>query len=566
MMKYFYSIFILLLLSGINYQAYTQNDTISALPYFQSFETADSSWYFTGQPDTINSQSRWGIGSDAALTPDYYPSGKRALICETSIFAELHHAYSPVFNISNLSELRCSFEAFSRQGLGTGPFYFPFEYAIDSDSIWNPINLSNYLFTPWTKINLNLDSLLGGNYIQFRFGSLTLNISYVDNFYLGLQNQVQDLCLNRFVNPNKCLDTLSQAISVEIINKGQNPVSQIELNLRFYGDSVKSETSIVTINPGDTIIHTFSDSINQLSYADDDIEVWIDTISDINTFDNYLVYFDRPTNVTIDTLPYIKSNIDNQYPEWTYSGPGAFNFLTGYFNKQYESPCFDFSNIDYPVLSFKIDATQPFDNIGIITLSYSTDGGNTLNFVDTVIKLESFNGTTANENFVYHFYELGGKENVKFIFHKMNQTLLALSGVTPSNIAVSDYTKNIAPLSIINTNCFTYALSTFFVEIENRGLFDAQNFAVTLHVDTITISDTIPFLAAGDTLIHYVSIGQPMNTPSMKTVTVFTSWVDDMVQNDNTLIQDFHLPGIISQYPYNWTPDSLPEYWHPNQP
>ena len=566
-MKYLYPVLVLFFILSSLFSTMAQTDTLSTYPYYQNFENDTIGWHLPGEPDTIGAFSRWEVRYDSLTTPDYYPSGNMALFCNSGLAQSTYYAYSPIFNIAGLLHIDCRFLAFSRQGSNIAPFLLPMEVRVDNDTVWSAIDLSQYQFLPWTDISLNFDSLVGYNFLQFRFTSLPLNACYIDNFYFGEGSTLaNDIKLSRFISPTKNLDTLAVPIQVEIVNTGTQALSQFGINMRFHGDSIVSDTVNTALPPGDTLVYAFSDSILQSDYAYDDLEVWLAEGTDVNTFDNHLVYYNRPTNMVIDTLPYNKSSLDNAYPEWTYSGPYAFNFLLGYYYKMYESPRFNFSNIELPAIDFRIEVTQPFDNVGMLLLFYSTDGGNSLHFVDTVIEVKSFNGTTASDYFEYTFPELAGNDNVKFVFHKINQSFTALSGVTPTNLSVTDYSKNIAPISIKNTNCYSYALSTFFVEVANLGLYDAQNFDLVFHVDTFTLSTTIPLLTAGDTLVQSISIGQPLEVPDIKNITVYTTWIDDLVQNDNTLTEKYHLTEMVQQYPYRWNVDSLHTEWYPNQP
>ncbi len=365
------------LLTGlmISFYSFSQNDTISVYPYYQNFENNLNGWTYSGDVSPVG-ENYWHLAKADFMAL----SGRKVLAHETPAIGYDSKIYSPVFDISNLNQLYFECSAFNYMGSNYGPGHVTISYSTNNGQTWTGLANITQDHLPWTKFDFTLDSLLPDSSIIFMFdgGFLSGNV-LVDNFYVGESLPQEDLGINRILMPSGCMEPGFYNITIELANPGIMQFAYLEFETIFNNDSVAYDYFSGVITPGDTILYTLSNAIYIDSLINNNFMVSLVSAYNFNTFNDDAHYQNPYVGSHVQNLPWISGNMEN----WICYGLHDFNPETegAYISiphlnyRFYESPCFDFSNADLPVLSVEYFADFTTFQQADISLFYSENNG-----------------------------------------------------------------------------------------------------------------------------------------------------------------------------------------------
>lgn len=193
----------------------------------------------------------------------------------------------------------------------------------------------------------------------------------------------------------------NDTVTLTVRNNGSVSIGSFVVGYRINnGTATTSPTIFQTINPGQTYVFKFNAAVN-LNLSSASFKAFVTTANDVNrNNDTLAINFSSKIN----TFPYLE-NFDNNDGAWRTGGGNtswawgvpnkpavvsAFNstptgtkaWFTGGLTNAYnpsetswlESPCFDFTNVKYPELQFKIIFDME-PNWEVMTMDYSLNGG-----------------------------------------------------------------------------------------------------------------------------------------------------------------------------------------------
>jgi len=222
----------------------------------------------------------------------------------------------------------------------------------------------------------------------------------IDNFRIySVKNDVQLLSVLAPVNFNCDID--SSALIVKIYNSDNLPQDTVALFYRLDNGSVLTDT-IWFLAAKDTVTHTFSTPLKNLSHGTHRIDVWLAADGDNYQQNDSILNYQFRNQYNIASFPYLE-NFETGgggwytagfNSSWQYGVPNSIRQrtaasgshvwatnLTGNYNDNEESylysPCFDISALQNPMLSFSL--STHIENCGGSLcdgawLEYSTDG------------------------------------------------------------------------------------------------------------------------------------------------------------------------------------------------
>lgn len=238
-----------------------------------------------------------------------------------------------------------------------------------------------------------------------------------------------DIFLTRFISPiNECGLNSQQIVSVVVKNNGTNPAANIPLTLVLNGQTIANEVYTNTIAPGDSIIFTFTNTVNAgqsgasyqfqvySSYPNDEY-IYNDTLN--ASFVNTSV--DLP--LSVDFTNFNGTNLSAVFPGWNEAqgivpsgtssmwvnrnGVGGSSNTTAKVNF-YSSPirewilgpgfiCTPYTKLSFDVAITAYNSTAPYTN-GMangdsLRIFYSLDCGTTWNRLTAFGKDQNFSNT-----------------------------------------------------------------------------------------------------------------------------------------------------------------------------
>lgn len=234
------------------------------------------------------------------------------------------------------------------------------------------------------------------------------------------------------------------------------------------------------------------------------------------------------------------------------------------------SPCFDFSDMNLPIVSFKL--FYETDYYSGAALQYSTDGGGRWQHVGAY----DDNETWYNDNYVHGLGFSGNRDGWQgsssgwiTVTHPLDD-LAGLSnvrlrlvfgsysyvneGVAFDDFNISDFKKDIALdawVSPISSNCGFGEEEEITVRIKNVGTTDENNFTLAYSVDSgrtyVAKNITIPTIKPGDTYDY--TFEKRANLTKIKTYhcIAFATFRDDEdASNDTLKIDIFNNKMLLS--------------------
>jgi PKD repeat protein len=294
----------------------TDNDTleivavttpiISSFPYEENFESGHGDWYAGGQ------NYSWEVGIPAQVNTEMEinsaTSGSK--IWATNLegtFNDYEDSYvvSPGFDLSGIimpfielqkwssSEDWCSGVAIL-YSVDTGATWQAVGAAYEDTNWYNIENswtVHNIIPWPrhcwsgydggWIKASHNIIDAGGKPLVMFKVAFGADNFGHFEGFafddiriYEGAPEFNASL-LNLATNAPECYPTNAEEITVDIVNRGVNPISDFNLSLSINNDGIAYEYIGDVINPGDTLHYVFAQLVD-LTGTDYQYKVKID--------------------------------------------------------------------------------------------------------------------------------------------------------------------------------------------------------------------------------------------------------------------------------------------------
>lgn len=456
----------------------------------------------------------------------------------------------------------------------------------------------------------------GGTTAKFRFkgevGTSFTSDMAIDDF--GVRELPQfDASPTALVTPlstdNCATLTNAEVVSVDLANLGASATDTVLISFSLDGAQIELDTYVVPIQPNDTILYTFDNTIDLSALGFYDVEVVATVLNGDEDTTNDTLSVEVANEGIISTFPYHESfdgfslcanvgfacengTCDTAFTslgwhnqsgfddtEWFvangptpnfFGGPtadhtsGSGNYLYvdswNCFNAvaHATTPCFDLGAINNPEASFWVFMDgQGFFNQD--TLRFQVDTTGTGTWTDLWSVNTDNAGTLGNQWFLVEvpLFAYQGS-TAKFRFHGFT---------TASDVAIDDFriyevfSYDASPVALVAPDpilCSYSAAETVTVEVENVGADTASNFDMTLWVDgtfvaTETWTNTIlPDASANYTFTATADLSLA-GTHTIKIATYFAN--EEYTANDTT---EFTVgESLIQTYPYVQTFDSL---------
>ncbi|NSW45889.1 MAG: proprotein convertase P-domain-containing protein [Bacteroidales bacterium] len=387
-----------------------------------------------------------------------------------------------------------------------------------------------------------------------------------------------DVALRGFVSPsNSCGLNANQTVSVIVKNNGINPVSNVPLSLVFNNQTPIQEIYTGTINPNDSIIYTFTQTVNAgqpgatyqfvvySSYTNDEY-IYNDTVS--VSYTNTTVALP----ISVDFTGYDGTNLATVFPGWkeaqgivptgntsawvSRTGIGGTTNVTAKVNF-YSSPIREwilgpgFLCGPYTKLSFDVAVTAYNSNNAYVNgmgtndslkILYSTDCGATWKRLTAYGKNANF--TNALQTIEINLSSFNG-QGIAIAFEAFRETTVSndydlhLDNILIKNYAPYDLVAE-SFVSPIEQNCF--GTESVEVTIKNNGL-NAIDFSVnpvTIDVQvTGVVNQMLTYQLTSGNLASQASMNQMIGTIDMSqngnytfTQRIYFTLDDDTTNND----------------------------------
>lgn len=369
-------------------------------------------------------------------------------------------------------------------------------------------------------------------------------------WYAGVDNVVisspfpNDIGVSAVLDPiSSCGLTSVQAVQVRLRNFGSSAATNFSVVIDTNGTVAHTETVTASIPAGDSLLYTFTGTLNMQNIGFYNLKAYTNQTTDGNNDnDSTVVLIENEPNF-IPTYTDNFEGIDRWKTgganvSWQRGTPSSANFnsvtsgtnayvtnLNGDYNNQEDSylysPCFNFSSANGdPILSFNLNhRTEP----GYDRLSFeaSTDGGVTWSIVNAggvnpsnwyTTGAPFWEGNTAGwipvENVLTGF---GGQSSVNFRFRFNSDGSGIRDGVMIDDFSVRYPQPFDVSLNSINypstagASLCGYATEGIIIEIENKGANALDTVFLFYRVDNLAIvSDTFIGPLAANSLTNFV--------------------------------------------------------------
>lgn len=362
---------------GINTVGSLQNNWIN--------ENSDNTdWFVYNQPTRST-----GTGP----TQDHSTSDANYLYIEaTNTFNQTAILNTPCYDLSNLVAPKFSFW-YHMDGVSMGSLhvdiYFGGVWVLDIMPQISGSQGSQWLFR---EIDL---SQYAGNIVQLRFRGITgsgfQSDIAIDDISI-IEPIANDIRLDQVITPNisGCNGSATDFVTLKVKNLGSLTQNSIPLAYQLQGGVIVRDTAFVSLAPGDSVNHTFQQTVNLSAPATYVFDFWVELSSDQQNLNDTILNYSVSSSSVISSFPdttdfdnfttgtpgvfiegwnnsvfdqhdwYVNSNATNS----NFTGPtsdhtsGNGNYVyveaTNFANNEaiLLSRCFDIRNLNQPELSF----------------------------------------------------------------------------------------------------------------------------------------------------------------------------------------------------------------------
>ncbi len=298
---------------------FTSLPTISSYPYVEDFESGQGYW--TSREKGNGNSWQMGTPVDTlGLSISQAASGSNCWVTNLSGEPdpwELSYVMSPIFDLTNVKLPFIGLNKKSAVNFDMGGTVA--QYSLDSGQYWTTIgqfqedtnwynddDFSNIGYpyhawagydSAWVNSSHHIDFLAGEPAVMFRVyfvnNSDCCNEGFAfDDFevYDGIPDYNPGILSINY--ENQCNLGATESIPVELTNNAINPVSNFDLTLVVNDDTLGTETYTQTIQPGDTVNYTLSNTANLYSteyFSTSKLEVFVNSTTDGFNEDNYAI-------------------------------------------------------------------------------------------------------------------------------------------------------------------------------------------------------------------------------------------------------------------------------------
>jgi hypothetical protein len=607
---------------------YTANDSyytsrqqlVQTYPYLADFNGTHAGWFATGQDPPLNNGRNFVHGEIPFLNG---PQGEGdSWYVEAQ--GDVNHwiwVESPVFDLSGLTNPQLFLDL--KHQLQWSQNVNRVEYSLNGGTNWvqlgsnsNPnwYNQTNGWrdshsspVDQWTTYQMNLCALIGESCVKFRvignpnWAAPSYPTSYLfafDNFRI---EDGPDVGVIAITEPD-LLDCPSafQQVTIEVYNYGCAAVSNVPVSCEVTGAVVATLTGTVPgpIPASSSVSYTFPSTFNMSVIGMYDFLAFTALPGDIAPTNDALSEQANVNNLMITTFPYTE-DFNSGTGSWVASGAspplnngrnfihGALPYLNGpqgqgdswYVEANgnsgtqiwLQSPIFDFTNINQPVLSFDIKHSLRWNNANSFFVQYSLDGGNSWTLLGTSNDPNWYNDNNrwrdSWDNPVdqwtrvsYEMCEVSGESCVVFRIIGTaqwgsptypNDYLFAID-----NVEIDDGTPpDVRPVHLHLTNagsCSSYSSAeTMAVIIENNSCLHLTNIPITMEFDGVVYSETVAGPISPNSHYHYTfNNSLNLSGAGVHEITVTTMFPGDSDPSNDQIIETRHNAIPINSYPY----------------
>jgi hypothetical protein len=581
--------------------------------FFDDFET-DKGWTLTGEfqrdiPKGLggtpgNPDPSAASSGTKVLGTDLTGLGSNLYKYERNLYEHAYLATSPVINCKYFKNItiiynrwlnvdiwdKASIEISNDNGQNWYEVFTNSDYITEDKWVSSQINISNYASKAEAlKIRFNLGPTNSSNqYSGWNIDNFTIAGNYIEN----------DVGITEIISPvNSCLDTSGYTITVRIKNFGPTAsASAIPVKFTVNGGlNFITDTLFASIPFNKDTIFTFKTKLKisqpglyQSVYATTALssDEWSD-----NDISSTVIYFypvySPPYSTNLENGSYwyaggTKSSWKLGKPAGTIINKAAsgsnvwMTNLSGYYNNNensyIESPCFNLSGSDFPILEFKINYNTDSLNDGTF-LQYCNDYNYNYNLLNDALQkwnwyntanissseTPAFSGTSntwKNPRIIMNS-NISRKNLVKFRIHfSSNDTINNFDGVAIDDISLYEAPPDVGVISIDSPapKCQFSNNEHIAVSIKNFG-FDTLNtgFKIPLGlivdknligIDTLILSSP---LLPSDTIFYQFTFNINMHKIKNYEVKAFTKLANDnniYAGNNDTTTQIIPSLGI----------------------
>lgn len=423
-------------------------------------------------------------------------------------------------------------------------------------SSYNPSALNE----PFETLKVDLDAYLNAPFtLAFEASNnTTSNQVILDN--LIIREKQNDLSITSIsVNNAVCSYTNAESVVVNLQNNGGLPLSGFDIILSVNGIPVSTETYIGTLAVNGTGTFTFS-GVDLSSYGDIELVATANVVGDVNNLDNF-ASSDLYNIPTYNTYPYVEtpSNFQQYWlstgvnSSWAYAngawetGIGALTY-NALESSAIVSPCFDFSTLVKPVISFDFSyATEA--NVDYVQFEYSINGGPWTVLTNAAGGTNWYTGVGSGNltlRTVSCNTNLGGQSAVKFRIHLNSDDADQFSGVYFTNFQVFEM-PDIAVTAVAPATACSDADFTISATLTNNGpVAIPAGTAVTLNYSVASLTDSEDFiltngLAAGSSQVISFTNSVSVANVNPYTLTVTASTLNDYNAANNSFTSTLNI-------------------------
>ena len=420
------------------------NDTIAqfeienkpkiSIPYFDDFETgasdefesvsagnssiqisndgSNSSLQFAGSSLPIS----W-LQGDSSNVWNLNSTYKSSYITKCEIDASAVNSLELLFNLKQIHS-------------GNDPENCWFRVLANDDSI--PDIYGNYFFNPelgntsFQNLSFNLSTLAGSSF-TLEFQAICKSVS--DKVYLDdllIQQSQLDGGVTTILSPVSDCGVFSGNVKVELQNFSNLPISNIPVSYQLIGNSIVSEIVNVLLNPNETYEYTFVSPVIFPDFGEYTIKSWTELSNDVdlNNDTSSTIVVNKPP---VTSFPYVENFNGTNY--WTFGGTNSSwgigipadnidgtncwttNVSGNYNNNEnsfIEGPCYEFTNVQNPILEFNIwyNTEYLLDQVNLLATTDNWLSSDTLN---------SWSGASnENDTIILPLSQYTNEPNVKF--------------------------------------------------------------------------------------------------------------------------------------------------------
>ena len=605
---------------------------ITTFPYFENFENGDGQWVAGGTNSSwqygnpSNSEINAAASGDSAwvtnLTGPY--NVNESSFVESQIF-DFTSLTAPVFSAKVYWTAENSWDGTVLQSSIDGGISWQKVGAFGDPNKWYTDNTINGLVSGlepsgegwtgdannngsqgWVTAKQNLTGLAGEPSVKLRFafgsdGSITREGFGFDDVTV-YETPAIDAELFSINDPNSGCGLGNETVTLSIVNAGLNNISNFPVSIQVNNGTPLTETITATILPLDTLIYTFTGTVNLSTIGTYSLKAYTGVSGDgLNSNDTLLKTVTAIP--TISAFPYTESFetgnggwiASGLASTWALGAPAgtvidtAFNGtqawvtnLSGNYNNNeasfVTSACYDFTSLTTPIIAFNIWYEANTSNDGAL-LQATIDGGTTwftvgvfgdpnnwyndnsifgLNAIDPNQQGWTGDGTSGSNGWLAArkaLPTLGGEPSVRFRFAFGSDGFTQAEGFAFDNVSIFETPSTDAGLVEIvdpTSGCGLTTTEPVTVKVVNDGAVNLTSTPVYMEVNgVLVLSDTITTtILPGDTLLYTFNGTVDLSAIGNFNLKGYSGLLGDALPvNDTTVKTVINIP-IFNSFPY----------------